>query len=102
VFITAGPSTKLGTWGGVKGISGTSKQKMWFSGLGETNWQPFEAFSFFFRKRQFFGGLPGVVIYRAFFYFLLHNHIINIKKKSFSGEVKEVPPDGSCRVYRWH
>ena len=28
-----------------------------------------------------------VVIYRAFFYFLLHNHIINIKKKSFSGDV---------------
>jgi hypothetical protein len=25
----------------------------------------------------------------AFFYFLLHNHIINIKKKSFSGEVQE-------------
>jgi hypothetical protein len=30
------------------------------------------------------------VIYRAFFYFLLHNHIINIyKKTSFSGEVKD-------------
>jgi hypothetical protein len=30
----------------------------------------------------------GTVISRAFFYFLLHNHIIN-KKKSFSGEVKD-------------
>jgi hypothetical protein len=30
-----------------------------------------------------------VVIYRAFSFFLLHNHIINIEKKSFSGEVKE-------------
>jgi hypothetical protein len=35
---------------------------------------------------------PGhvqVVIYRAFFYFLLHNHFINIKKNLFSGEVKD-------------
>ncbi len=30
-----------------------------------------------------------VVISGAFFYFLLHNHIINLKKKSFSGEVKD-------------
>ncbi len=29
----------------------------------------------------------AVVIYRAFFLILLHNHIINIYKKSFSGEV---------------
>jgi hypothetical protein len=32
---------------------------------------------------------PTVVISRARFLFLLHNHIINIKKKSFSGEVKD-------------
>jgi hypothetical protein len=36
---------------------------MWFSGLGETNWKPFEAFSFFLGKyslRFFFGaGPPG-------------------------------------------
>jgi hypothetical protein len=30
-----------------------------------------------------------VVIYRAFFYFFPCNHIINIKKKSFPGEVKD-------------
>jgi hypothetical protein len=32
---------------------------------------------------------PVVVIYRAFFDFLLHNHFINIQTKSVSGEVKD-------------
>jgi molecular chaperone DnaK (HSP70) len=33
--------------------------------------------------------VSAVVIYGAFFYFLLHNHFISIKKNSFSGEVKD-------------
>jgi hypothetical protein len=41
-----------------------------------------------FYLRAHVGG-RRVVNSGAFFYFLLHNHIINIKKKSFSGEVKE-------------
>jgi hypothetical protein len=35
---------------------------MWFSGIKETNWKPFEAFSFFLEKRQlrgFLWGFPG-------------------------------------------
>jgi hypothetical protein len=36
---------------------------MWFSGLRETNWKPFEAFSFFFLENDSWGlvfwGFPG-------------------------------------------
>jgi len=48
-----------------KGISGTLKQKIWFSGLRETNWKPFESFSFFLENGSwgaFRGdGGPGTV-----------------------------------------
>jgi hypothetical protein len=36
----------------------TLKQKMWFSGLMETNWKPFGAFSFFFLENDG-EGFPG-------------------------------------------
>jgi hypothetical protein len=45
-----------------KGITGILKPKMWFSGLRETNWKPFEALSFFLENdslRGFFGRASG-------------------------------------------
>ena len=36
---------------------------MWFSGLEETNWKPFESFSFFLKRTV--GGLSGAMVDRG-------------------------------------